>query len=76
MEPVGRNPKTWLYCRKERLNLSEEAVSLLHLLWATGLTCPLQRNLAKNDINEGEKQEMMMRVEAVRMLQGLSERPL
>lgn len=75
LEPVGGNPETSLYCRKERLNLGEEAVSLLHLLWVTGLTCPLQRNLAKNDINEGEKQEMMMRGEAVRMLWGLSELP-
>lgn len=76
LEPVGRNPDTSLYCRKERLTLSEEAVSLLRLLWATGLTCPLQRNLAKSDVNEGEKQEMTMRGEAGRMLQGLSEPPL
>lgn len=76
MESVARNPDTSLYYRKKRLTLSEEAVSLLRLLWATGLTCPLQRNLAKSDVNEGEKQEMRMRGEAVRMLQGLSERLL
>lgn len=76
LEPVGGNPETSLYCRKERLNLSKEAVSLPHLLWATGLTCPLQRNLAKNDVNEGEEQEMTMRGEAIRMLRGLSELPL
>lgn len=28
LEPVGGNPETSLYFRKERLNLSEEAVSL------------------------------------------------
>lgn len=49
---------------------------MLRLLWATGLACPLQRNLAKNDVNDGEKREMTMRGEAVRMLQGLSELPL
>lgn len=55
--------------------LRKEAVSS-DLLWARMLTCPLPRNLARNDATKGEKREMVMREEPVRTLPGLSELPL